>query len=169
MSVPCIAKPERRAIMTALLCFASMLYIASDHAGFQLKKALVTYLTKVLKLEVADLGADTYDENDDYPDFAEAVAKKVTASKTNLGILICGSGHGVCISANKLKGVRAILASSIESAEFAKKDDDANILCLAGRVVSDEHARAIVKAFIETPFSGSDRHVRRLKKIFALE
>lgn len=146
-----------------------MLYIASDHAGFQLKKALVTYITKVLKLPLTDLGPAAYDKDDDYPDFAVPLARKVAENAQNSGILICGFGHGVCITANKVKGIRAALASSIESAEFARKDDHANVLCLAGRVVSDEHARAIVKAFLETPFSNEERHVRRIKKITDLE
>lgn len=146
-----------------------MIYIASDHAGFQLKKALITYLEKVLKLETTDLGPEVFTQDDDYPDFAVPVAKKVAESKGTLGILICGSGHGMCITANKVAGVRAVLAPSIESAEFARKEDNANVLCLAGRVLSDEHARAIVKAFVEKPFSGDERHARRLRKIAELE
>lgn len=146
-----------------------MLYIASDHAGFQLKKTLVSYLTKVLKMPVENLGPSVYDENDDYPDFARAVAERVAEIHENRGIVICGSGHGVCITANKFPHIRAILAPSIESAKFGRKEDDANILCLAGRVLSDEHARAIVKTFLETPFSGEDRHVRRLQKIAKIE
>lgn len=146
-----------------------MIYIASDHAGFQLKKALVTYITKVLKLPLTDLGPTAHDPGDDYPDFANLVAKKVSTIPEDRGILVCGSGHGVCITANKHTHIRAILASSIESAEWGRKDEDANVLCLAGRVLSDEHARAIVKTFLETPFSGEDRHVRRLAKIAELE
>lgn len=147
----------------------SMIFIASDHAGFQLKKTLLTYLNKILKLPVQDLGPIAHDPNDDYPDYAELVAQEVSKIPENRGILICGSGHGMCIAANKFSGIRAILASSIESAEYARKDDDANILCLAGRVLSDEHARAIVKIFLEIPFSGDERHVRRLGKIAELE
>lgn len=146
-----------------------MIYIASDHAGFQLKKALITYLSKVLKLDATDLGPEVFTQDDDYPDFATPTAKKVAAEKGSLGILICGSGHGMCITANKIAGVRAVLAPSIESAEFARKEDNANVLCLAGRVLSDEHARAIVKAFVEKPFSGEERHARRLRKIAELE
>lgn len=146
-----------------------MIYIASDHAGFQLKKVLVTYISKVLKLPIEDLGPETYNENDDYPDFAEPVAKKVVKNTSDFGILICGFGHGVCITANKFPKIRAALVSSIESAEFARKDDNANILCLAGKILSDEHARAIVKTFLETPFSGDERHVRRIAKITSLE
>jgi ribose 5-phosphate isomerase B len=146
-----------------------MVYIASDHAGFQLKKALVTYLTKVLALPTTDLGPEVFHDDDDYPDYAVPLAKKIAGSKADLGILICGSGHGMCIAANKIKGIRAVLATSIESAEFARKEDNANILCLSGRTLSDEHARAIVKAFVEKTFSGEERHVRRLKKIAELE
>lgn len=145
-----------------------MLYIASDHAGFQLKKALVTYIEKVLQLPIQDLGPSTFTKDDDYPDYAIPVGRKVAENNVNQGILICGSGHGVCITANKIKGIRAVLASGIESAELARKDDDANILCLSGKILSEEHARAIVKAFLDTPFSGEERHIRRLEKIATL-
>jgi ribose 5-phosphate isomerase B len=142
-----------------------MLYIASDHAGYQLKKHLVTFLNNTLKIPVKDLGPEKFDEDDDYPDFALTTAKKVTESKTNIGILICGSGNGICLAANKVNGVRAILGYNIEAAEFGRKHNDANMLCLAGRVLSDEHATAIVKKFLETEFTNDERHVRRLKKI----
>ena len=130
---------------------------------------MVAYLTKVLKMPVEDLGPSSFDENDDYPDFARAVAERVAEVHENRGILICGSGHGVCIVANKLHRIRAVLGPSIESVKFARKDEDANIVCLAGRTLSDEHARAIVKTFLETPFSGEERHVRRLQKLAELE
>ena len=86
-----------------------MLYIAADHAGHKLKKYITTYLAKTLKQEVTDLGAETYDENDDFPDYATLLAKKVTSNKNDLGILLCGSGQGMCISANKVPGIRAAL------------------------------------------------------------
>lgn len=142
-----------------------MLYLASDHAGFELKKHLVNYLKKQLRLAVKDLGPQKYDETDDYPIYATALTKKVIEDKKNKGVLICGSGHGVCLVANRFKGARAILGYSVEAAEVSRKDEDANILCLAGRVLSTEHATAIVKKFLETNFTEAERHVRRLKEI----
>lgn len=146
-----------------------MLYIASDHRGFQLKKHLLTYIKTQLRKSITDLGPKTYNKEDDFVDFAIKLGGKVSNKKTALGISICGSGHGMCITTNKIKGIRAILGYSIEGAELGKKDNDANILCLPGNVLSNEHANAIVKKFLETKFDGLDRRVRRLKKISELE
>lgn len=146
-----------------------MIYIASDHAGFQLKKYLTRYLKVQLKRDFEDLGPAEYNKDDDFADFAAKVAKKVAGKKEALGILICGSGQGVCITANKFKGIRAILGYSIEAAELARKHDHANILCLAGRVLSNEHAIAIVKMFLETEPKPDERYVRRIEKIKKIE
>lgn len=146
-----------------------MLFIASDHAGFQLKKALVAYIETQLNLKVKDLGPSTLKENDDFPDYAEPVAREVAKSPENLGILICGTGQGMCIAANKIKGIRAIIGYSIAGAELGKKHNDANVLCLAGRIITEDHAKAIVKKFIETPFEKEERFVRRNKKIEDME
>lgn len=145
------------------------LFIASDHAGFQLKKYLLTYIKTQLKQAVADLGPAEYKETDDYPLIASNLAKKVAADRDAKGILICGSGHGVCMVANKIKGVRGIVGYSIEAAEMGRKDEDANVLCLAGRLLSDDHAAAIVKKFLETDFTNQERHVRRLREIEEIE
>ncbi|MBI5221284.1 MAG: RpiB/LacA/LacB family sugar-phosphate isomerase [Candidatus Magasanikbacteria bacterium] len=144
-----------------------MLYIASDHAGFQLKKHLLTYIKTQLRQKIKDLGPKKFDKDDDFPDYAAPLAKKIT--KKNLGFLVCGTGHGVCITANKIKGARAILGYSIEAAEMGRRHNDANILCLAGRVLSNEHADAIVKKFLQTKFESSERLVRRNTKISKLE
>ena len=146
-----------------------MLYFASDHAGYQFKKYLTRYLKNQLKTKVVDLGPKKFDKDDDFPDYAIPLAKKVAAGKNDLGILICGTGHGVCMTANKVAGGRAILGYSIEGAEMGRKHNNANILCLAGRVISEEHAAAMVKKFLETKFDGAERLVRRIKKIEALE
>lgn len=146
-----------------------MLYIASDHAGFQLKKHLFTYIKTQLRKSIKDLGPKKFDKEDDFPDFAAPLAQKVASKDGDLGILICGTGHGVCITANKIKGVSAILGYSIEAAEMGKKHNNANVLCLAGKVLSNEHANAIVKKFLETKFENAERLVRRNKKIAALE
>jgi ribose 5-phosphate isomerase B len=146
-----------------------MLYIASDHGGYQLKKYLLRFIEKQLKMKVEDLGPLKYEEGDDFPDFAIPLAKKVASKKDDLGILICKTGHGVCLAANKVTGVRAILGYSIEAAEKGRKEEKANVLCLAGAVITDEHAAAMVKRFLETSFEANERHMRRLAKIEALE
>lgn len=146
-----------------------MLYIASDHAGFQLKKYLARFLRNQLKVKPLDLGPKKFDAADDFPDYAIPLAKKVAKSKTDLGILICGTGHGMCIAANKIKGATAITGFSIEAAEMGRRHNNANIICLPSRIISNDHAGAIVKKFLETKFEGDERLVRRIKKIAKLE
>lgn len=146
-----------------------MIYIASDHRGYQLKKELFDFVKTKLEKEIIDLGPDKYDEDDDYVDFAIPLAQKVAEDKKSFGILICGTGHGMCIAANKINGARAIVGYSISGAEFGRQDNNANILCLAGRVLSKDHAEAIVKKFLETNFKSEERFVRRLEKISRLE
>lgn len=146
-----------------------MIYIASDHAGYHLKKELADFLKKKLELPVEDLGPKQYDENDDYPDFARILGEKVSADQTAKGILLCGSGHGMCISANKIKGIRAIVGYSISGAELGRQHNDANVLCLAARILSKDHAEAIAKKFLDTAFKDETRHNRRLEKITELE
>ena len=146
-----------------------MIYIASDHAGYKLKKYLVRYLEKQLEIPFEDMGPYEYDKADDFPDYAAPLAKKVVGNKKNKGILICGSGHGVCIVANKIKGARAIQGYSIKGAEMGRKHNNANILCLAGLVLTEEHAAAIMKTFLENEFEKDERLVRRDKKISELE
>lgn len=146
-----------------------MLFIASDHGGYQLKKFLIRNLNNQLKTVATDLGPGEYNEADDYPVFAEKLCKEVRKSKENLGILICKTGHGMCMAANKIKGIRAILGYSIEGAEWGRKHENANVLCLAAKFLSDEHAAAIVKQFLEAEFKPEERHLRRIKMLEALE
>ena len=146
-----------------------MLYIASDHAGFELKQFLIAELKKTLQLPFEDLGAHSFEKEDDFPDFAEAVAREVVKDEENRGILICGSGQGMCIAANKVAGIRAINGSSVKETEMGRKDNDANVLCLAARILSTEYALAIVKTFLNTDFDNQERRVRRLEKIKNLE
>ena len=146
------------------------LYIAADHGGYDLKQTLVSELKSLDGLKVVDLGANKLDTDDDYPDYAAKLAKQVVKDAGALGILLCGSGHGVCIAANKMPGIRAAAGYSIEAAELARRDDDVNVLCLAGRIVTPEYALAIVNKFLNTTFrTDSDRYARRIKKITALE
>ena len=107
---------------------------------------------------------------DDFVDFAVLLAKKVAAEPGAFGVLICGSGHGMCIVANKVKGIRAIVGYSISGAELGRRHNNANVLCLAGRILSEEHAAAIVKKFLETELrTDSNRYARRLEKIKEIE
>jgi len=146
-----------------------MIYIGADHGGFELKKHLANYLKSVLRVKFEDMGTDTFSSEDDFPDFAIPLAKKVVNDKNNRGIMICRSGLGSCIVTNKIKGARAILGHNITAAEMGRKHNDANILCLAGDTLSHEHADAIVKKFIETKFEADERLIRRNKKIAELE
>ncbi|HBF67503.1 MAG TPA: ribose-5-phosphate isomerase, partial [Candidatus Magasanikbacteria bacterium] len=131
---------------------------------------LVRFLENELNMKVKDLGPEEFVETDDYPDYAVPLAQKVAeAPDEHKGILICGNGVGVCIAANKMKGIRAGIGYNTYAAESMRQDDDTNILCLAGRVLSDEYAMAITKKWLQTEFSGEDHHVRRLGKVGALE
>jgi ribose 5-phosphate isomerase B len=146
-----------------------MLYIASDHAGFQTKKELTKYLQKDLGHEVEDVGPEVFIETDDFPDFAAPLARKVAENPENMGILICGTGQGMCIAANKIKGAYAIIGYNLSATELGRKHNNANILCLPGRAASMDFTKAIVKKFLNTKFDGDQRFLRRNKKIEDLE
>lgn len=146
-----------------------IIYIGADHRGFYLKETLKQAL-KTAGYEVIDLGNSEADVNDDYPDFAGAVAEKVAGTGSEVrGILICSSGIGVDITANKFPGVRSALPMSVEQIRAGRNDDDVNILSLASDFVTPEDALAIVRAFLGTPFDGEARRVRRLEKIAKIE
>lgn len=144
------------------------LAIGADHAGFELKETLKGELTK-MGHEVEDLGAYQYDALDDYPDSAEAVAVHVAAGKAERGLVICGSGVGASIAANKVRGARAAVATESYSARQGVEHDDVNILVLGGRVTGIEVAREALRAFLDAKFSGEPRHVRRLEKVLDIE
>ncbi len=137
------------------------IYLGSDHAGFAIKE-FVKQLLENRKIEVIDKGAFSY-ESVDYPDFAHKVAKHV-ANDEGLGILICGSGNGICMTANKHKNIRAALCWNAEMASLAKAHNNANILCMPGRYVTTLMAEEIVDAFLNTIFEGG-RHQNRINKI----
>jgi ribose 5-phosphate isomerase B len=141
--------------------------IGADHGGFQLKVVLAEHLKK-LGHGVLDLG--TYDDRAvDYPDYARAVAQTVLGKKADRGILICGSGVGAGVAANKFPGVRAAVCHDTYSAHQGVEHDDMNVLCLGARVVGPELAKEIATTFIKAVFSGEERHVRRLGKITEIE
>lgn len=145
------------------------IFLGADHRGFDLKEKLKEWL-KDKGYSVEDLGAYRPDPNDDYPDFAYAVALKVAEEPgTNRGILLCGSGAGMDVAANKVAGVRATVAWNTESAGHIRSHDDVNVISIAADWILPEDAREIVRMFLETPFSGEERHVRRLKKIREIE
>ena len=141
--------------------------LAGDHAGYPLKQYLFTELSKDGH-EIVDLGA--YDTApSDYPDFAEKIGDAVTAGIVERGILVCGSGIGACVAANKIKGVRAGLAHDNYSAHQGVEHDDMNVLCLGARVIGIAPALEIAKSFLAAKFTNEERHLRRLNKVFAIE
>lgn len=143
------------------------LAVGSDHAGFQLKQQLVAELDR-WGHEVIDAG--THDAQPaDYPDSAEAVGLVVVEGRAERGVLICGSGVGASIAANKIPGIRAGLCHDLYSARQGVEHDDMNVLVLGARVIESDTARELVRAFLQATFSGEERHVRRLSKIQALE
>jgi RpiB/LacA/LacB family sugar-phosphate isomerase len=143
------------------------LVIGADHAGFDLKQILAAYL-RHHGHEVIDKGTDS-DEPVDYPDYAEAVAKALLAGEGERGLLICGSGVGASVAANKLPGIRAGLCHDTYSARQGVEHDDMNILVLGARIIGVELARELVDNFLAAKFNGAERHRRRVDKIRALE
>ena len=141
--------------------------LGADHGGFTLKNELFSRLAETC--QILDMGAQTFDINDDYPDFALAVSRAVAPQQANRGILVCGSGVGACIAANKVPGIRACLCYDTYSAHQGVEHDDMNVLCLGARVIGIELAFELVKAFLNANFSGETRHYRRLKKVLAIE
>ena len=143
-----------------------MIAIGSDHAGFDYKERLKKLLDEIGK-PYQDFGTFSPDSVD-YPDFAHIAAKAVASGKCQRGILICGTGIGMSIVANKHNGIRAAVCESTASAKLSREHNDANILCLGARITSWETATEIVKTFLTTPFSGGERHLHRIQKIHSL-
>lgn len=141
-----------------------MVYIASDHKAFSIKSQVVD-MCKDLGILQFDLGPEVYDAGDDYPNYAFAVAEQVASEPGAKGILLCGTGGGMTVAANKVKGVRAATANSVEEAKLIRTDDDANILVLSLIDFEYEKYRAIIETWYHTPFSNEERHIRRLKMI----
>ena len=142
--------------------------LSADHAGFPLKVELLPWLQS-LGCEVLDLGAYTLEPADDYPDFAKVVAESVAAGSAERGLIVCGSGVGACVAANKFPGIRASICHDAYSARQGVEHDDMNVLCLGGRIVGIELAKDLVLSFLNANFSGEERHLRRLKKLEAIE
>ena len=138
------------------------IYISSDHAGFNLKEYLIKFLSKK-KIDTIDLGPKN-NNRCDYPIYAHKVAKKVKLSKKNVGILVCGSGTGMSITANKHKNIRAAQCFSLKSTKLSRLHNDANIITLGSRLISRKKACSLVEVFLKTKFEGG-RHIKRIRRI----
>ncbi|MBY0545942.1 MAG: ribose 5-phosphate isomerase B [Candidatus Obscuribacterales bacterium] len=141
--------------------------VGADHAGYPLKVEVVDWLNKN-GFAVVDLGTNSADPVD-YPDYAFAVGEAVTSGKADVGIIICGSGVGACVAANKVPGIRAGLCHDTFSARQGREDDDTNVLCMGARVIGQNLAYEVLKSFLNARFSGLERHQRRLNKVLAME
>ncbi len=142
--------------------------IACDHGGYALKGAMIEVITS-MGHEVVDLGAHEYDKDDDYPDFARYIGQAIQHKQADKGVLLCGSGVGACIAANKQNGVRASVCHDVYSARQGVEHDDMNVLCLGARIIGPQLAEDLVRAFVGATFSGESRHQRRLDKVNAIE
>jgi ribose 5-phosphate isomerase B len=144
------------------------IFIGSDHAGYELKEKLKEYIKNDLKLEIVDRGAFSLDKDDDYPDFIREVALAVANDpERSRGVVLGGSGEGEAISANKIDGIRAVeyYGGNLEIVRLSREHNNANVLSLGARFVTEEEAKEAVKIFIETLFSREERHARRLEEI----
>lgn len=144
------------------------IYLGADHRGFDLKQALKAALA-AMEYEVVDLGATAIDVQDDFVDFARLVALKVAGDPDARGILLCGSGAGMCIAANKVSGIRCAVGHTVGEVQAARSDDNINVLSLGVDYVSEDEAQKMVQAFLTTEFTPEERFVRRIAKIKELE
>lgn len=140
-----------------------MIAVGSDHAGYEMKEALVAHL-KERGYEVKDFGTNSTDSCD-YPEFAKAVAHEVASGNAEKGMLICGTGIGMSMAANKVKGIRAAVFSDEFSAQATREHNDANIICMGARVIDIEKATKLLDIFLDTPFSNGENHIRRIGKL----
>lgn len=140
------------------------IYIGSDHAGYEMKEALKKYIGEKADFKAVDLGAFSQDSLD-YPDIAREVCEKIVDEKGSLGILICGTGIGMMMSANKREGIRAAVCTVELMAKMARMHNDANVLCLGSRIIGMDLAKNIVDTFLTTSFENEERHVRRIAKM----
>ena len=144
------------------------IYLATDHAGFELKEKIKEYLIQK-GLEVEDCGAYVFDKDDDYPDFISKAAQKVTLDPDSIGIVFGKSGAGEAIVANKIKGIRAVVGFNKESVILAREHNNANIFSIGTAFAAEKEANELVLLFINTPFSGEEKHIRRIEKITKIE
>ena len=140
------------------------IHIGSDHAGLEFKAKIIEHLTKAGH-DVTDHGPHQYDALDDYPVFCIPAAQATAADPSSFGIVLGGSGNGEQIAANKVKGVRAALVWSIETAKLAREHNNANVIAVGGRMHEADYVKQLIDTFIATPFPGDERHVRRIEKV----
>ncbi len=147
-----------------------MLYLAADHRGFQLREILKRFLSEELHVPLIDVGAHEQTLDDDYVDFAKSALEEIVKDPVNhKGIFICGSGHGMDMVANKYKGIRAALGFNADVARQSREHENTNVLVLASDWLKEDEAKKIVKIWLESEFSGVERHIRRIDKISAIE
>ena len=142
--------------------------LAADHNGFELK-AIISEVLKKAGHAVLDVGPHSFDPLDDYPDYAKILAKSVSEKESDRGIMICGSGVGAAVAANKVKGVRAAMCHDLYSAHQGVEHDDLNVLCLGSRIIGSEVARELVITFVNADYTHEERHQRRLEKVLDME
>jgi ribose 5-phosphate isomerase B len=142
--------------------------VAADHNGYELKNE-ISEILKRAGHDVIDIGPHSLDPLDDYPDYAKPLAESVSSGETNRGIMVCGSGVGASVAANKIKGVRAAVCHDIYSAHQGVEHDNMNVLCLGSRIVGIEVVRELVSAFISAEYTNEERHARRLNKVIEME
>lgn len=142
--------------------------LGCDHAGFEMKDRLAAWLRKEGH-QVSEVWPERYDPQDDYPDAAAAVGRAVASGQAERGVILCGSGVGASVAANKIRGVRAGLCHDTYSAHQGVEHDDLNVICLGSRVIGEATAQEVLRAFLGARFSGEERHLRRLRKTLALE
>lgn len=145
-----------------------MIYISSDHGGFDLKTKILQHLQNK-GYEIEDLGPFSFDPNDDYPDFAILLGNKVKEHKENQGILICRNGVGMCLVTNKIPGIRCGISWNAPHARSSKRDDDTNVIAIPADYIDEETSFDTIEAWLTTAFSEEERHLRRLRKIVGLE
>jgi ribose 5-phosphate isomerase B len=165
---PQTLRPPHPVIRHMAMLHTVRVYLGSDHAGFELKAFLVEHLSS-LGHEVVDVGPAVFDPDDDYPPFCFETARRVVADPGSLGVVIGGSGNGEQISANKVAGCRAALAWSTETAQLAREHNDAQVVGIGARMHRPAEAAEIVETFLATPFSGDERHARRIALISEFE
>lgn len=145
-------------------------YLGADHQGFYLKNRIRDYLTKA-GYYVTDYSSEHFDPDDDFPQYAQAAARRVVDEEddTDVAILICGGGQGMAMAANRIKGVRAIVATTAEDARYGRNDNDANVLCLPARILDHDYNepvwKDVVDTFLTTPFAGAERYIRRNREL----
>jgi ribose 5-phosphate isomerase B len=168
MLSPHAPRPPHLVMRDMAMLHIVRVYLGSDHAGFELKAFLVQHLTR-LGHDVVDVGPDVFDADDDYPPFCIETARQVMADPGSLGVVIGGSGNGEQICANKVAGCRAALAWSTETARLAREHNDAQVVGVGARMHAPAEAAEIVETFLATPFSGGERHARRIRLISDFE